>query len=491
VSSIRKLVLHFSHFFGGSAVILLLGFVTFPILTRLLTREEYGILGLVTNTVAIAVALAKGGLSDGIIRFYHDYAATPERMTLFTSTVLTRGVLLAAAVVAMYLLALPHINVFVGINPHYLDCFLVMGLYLFVRPLNIIVLNYLRALGKIFLFNVVNVATKTLGVALAFALLLWLVGELYGYLLGLALAEIGAAIFLYRWLLAGHHFSIRRVSRPLTLNLLKFGVPLLLTELAYLLLSYADRYMIVAYHGEAMVGLYSVGYNLPSYLNELIMFSLSYAVVPIYTGLYTREGKEATERFLSRSFRYYLIGVIPLCLGYWAVARDLLVVLASPKYADAARFSPLILVGLVFLGMNSLLYAGLYLEKKSLHILGIMFAAVTVNILLNFVLLPSYGVMGASIATLIACMVSTLLMGFWGFRYVRVVIPVATIIYYLAASVLMYVLLIQIDTASGWLNLLGKIPVGAAVVAIAVLCREAEIRAHTVSLLTKLRQRFA
>src|SRR5882672_1150670 len=330
--AIRTLFHSISQFFTGFTLIFLLGFVTFPVLTRLLSREEYGILGLVTTTMGIAVAIAKGGISDGIIRYYGEYATTPERLSVFTSTVLTRGALLVVVVVGAYIVSIPYINALIGVSPRYLSCFLVMALYLFVRPLDIIVGNYLRSVGKIFFFNAVNVSTKVLEIAFGFTLLLWLVRELYGYLLGVALAEVCAMVILYRWLFKNYRFAFSQVSGSLARDLVKFGLPLMFTELAYLFLSYTDRYMIIAFHGEDMLGLYSVGYNVPSYVNNLVMFSISYAVVPIYTDLYRREGKAATEEFLTRAFRYSLIGAIPLCVGYAAIAHDALVTLASEKY---------------------------------------------------------------------------------------------------------------------------------------------------------------
>jgi O-antigen/teichoic acid export membrane protein len=63
MAALKKLAVSFSHFVGGNVISLLLGLITFPILTRLLSREDYGILGLVTTTIAIAVAFAKGGIS--------------------------------------------------------------------------------------------------------------------------------------------------------------------------------------------------------------------------------------------------------------------------------------------------------------------------------------------------------------------------------------------------------------------------------------------
>jgi O-antigen/teichoic acid export membrane protein len=208
------------------------------------------------------------------------------------------------------------------------------------------------------------------------------------------------------------------------------------------------------------------------------MFSLSYAVVPIYAELYVREGKQATEAFLARCLNYYLMAVIPLCVGYAAVSHDALVTLASHKYAAAAGFSPIVLTGLVFLGMNSMLYAGLYLQKKTGQILAVMLCAVATNVAANILLVPRYGATGAAVATLVACMVSSTLMVVLSRRHLRVTIPVTTIVYYSAASAVMYFVIIEIDTGHPWLNLIARIPLGVIIVAAAMLGREKEIRAQ-------------
>lgn len=485
MSAIRKLFRHFAQFLAGFSAVLLLNFLTFPILTRLLSREEYGILGLVTTTMALAVAVAKGGISDAIIRYYAEYAETTERRTILVSTVLTRGVLLAAVITGAYALTLPQITALIGVKANYLRCFEAMTLYLLIRPLNIIVGNFLRATGNIFLLNLVNVFTKIIEIALGFALLLWLIGELYGYVLGIALAEFCASLILFTWMFRHFRFSMSQVSGPLTGELVKFGIPLLLTELAYLLLSYVARYMIVAYHGEDMLGLYSVGYNVPAYISNIVMFSVSYAVVPIYTELYKREGKAATSEFLGRAMKYYVIGVIPLCFGYAAVAHDTLVTLASEKYAEAATFSPIILISLVFLGLNYILYAGLYLEKKSGQILAVMLCAVALNIIANLALLPRYGAEGAAVATLLACLGSSALMMALGRRQLAVPMPVSTIAYYMIVSGIMYVAVQHIETSRPWLNLVVRIPFGALIIGVAVLAREREIRVRVLALANK------
>lgn len=476
-SPIRKLLIQFSHFLTGSALTMLLGLVTFPILTRLLGRDEYGMLGLVTTTVSIAVALAKGGLSDGIIRFYRDFASTPERLRTFTSTVLVRGLILSAFACACYGLTVPYIAThWLGVDPRYLVCFYVMLPYLFVRPLNIIVLNYLRALGLTVRYNVNNVATRALGIALSLFMLLYVVQSLYGFFVGLVLAEMASAAALFVWLFRRYSVRLDSVSGPLSMDLLKFGVPLLLTELSYLLLSYVDRYMIVAFHGEDLLGLYSVGYNLPSYINELVMFSLSYAVVPIYTELYATKGREATEAFLSRALRYYVMAVVPLCALYAAVSEDLLVVLASHKYAEASIFSPIILVALVVLGMNSLLAAGLYLQKRTKQMLGIMAAALLVNVLANVLLLPRYGATGAAFSTLIATLVSSVLTWRLARAHIRLQLPLGTAAFYLLVALAMLAVAWPVATGHAWSNVLAKSAACVVLLMLVVVWREPEAR---------------
>src|SRR4030043_1332303 len=100
----RKFVKQFSHFFGGMITVQLFSFITFPIFTRVLTKEQYGILGLITTIMFFGVAIAKAGLSDGIIRFYQEYSKDPEKKSEFASTVLSRGFVLSVFTSLAYIL---------------------------------------------------------------------------------------------------------------------------------------------------------------------------------------------------------------------------------------------------------------------------------------------------------------------------------------------------------------------------------------------------
>ncbi len=467
----KTFFVQFSHFFTGQAAGLLLGFITFPLLTRLLSIEQYGILGLVTNTIAITVVFAKAGLSDGIIRFHDEYTVDIEKQLTFSSTVFIIGLLLAVAVFCCYLAALPTLFGILHIKKQFQLCFFVMALLLLIRPVRIIFMNLLRVNGKTITYNTLNLINKIVSVFLGLLLLIFIVKELYGYFIGLVISEYIIFFVLLSWFFKKYTISLPSVSIGLAKQLMLFGVPLLVTELAYMLLTYADRYMILFYHGEQELGIYSVGYNLAMYVAQLVTFSVSYAIVPLYVKVYSERGREETENFLSDCFYYLLILVLPVCFGYAAVNRELFVSLASDKYIEAASFSPVIVVATIIFGMNSLLNAGLYLHKKSWTILLIITIGLVLNVLCNFILLPKFHVMGAALATLIACIATSILTILFSFRYLVVRIRKG-IVYHLLLSIIMYYCVIQVASGRVVFDLFLKIFLGSLIVLSGVFFKE-------------------
>ncbi len=484
MSNKKGFLIHFSHFFSGQAVILLIGFITFPILTRLLPVEEYGMLSLVTNTMLLTVAMAKAGLSDGIIRMHGDYTGSNEERTIFASTVCFGAATIALLVTLGYWSSLPLLSRFLNLNAKFQICFQVMTAYILVRPLNVACLNLLRSNGKTVFINLVNVANKMTAVTIGLVLLLFVIKDLYGFFTGIVISEYLAFLVLSHWFF--RHYTVRPLSASARLarQLIIFGIPLLFTELSYLLLSYADRYIILFFHGESELGIYTAGQSLPMYIAGVITFSVSNAIVPLYVKVYNSEGAGATELFLRDSFHYLLMGLLPICFGYQAVVKDLYLLLATEKFADAALFSPLILVGSLLLGINSVLNAGLYLTKKTKVIFAIICMGVIINIPLNFLLIPKYPIFGAAWATLIACAFTSVFTVLFSFRYIRVRLK-REALYHLLLSLIMYFSVNLISTNTPLLTLGLKVVTGGIIILSGILLIERELAAKLQELLWK------
>ncbi len=454
----------------------MLGLITFPILTRVLTKEEYGILGLATVTMALLVAVAKAGLSDGIIRFYAEYSGTEQKRLIFSSTAFVRGVIFALSVVVIYVICLLTFYRSLKIDVRFLSCFIILAPYLFIRPLNIIVMNFLRVNGKSIFYNLNSVINKMLSVALSLFLLLYISRALASYFIGGAVVEWLSGLVLFYWFFRNYKISLSHVSWDLTSMLVRFGAPVLLTEIAYLLLAYVDRYMIVYYLGEASLGTYAVGYTLANYVADILNVSVAYAILPVYTKIFVEEGREKTEEFLEKCTHYLLIGMIPISFGFAAVCRDVIVWLASKKYESAVMITPMILAGTCVLGFNTLFYAGLYLRKKTVQILLIVISGALIKICLNLFLLPFMGIEGAGLTTMISCFYVIILTAILSFRHVTIRINIGSLAYHLLMGFLMFVVVRHVHVREGFINLAIKVFIGVIVVLPAVLLRETELR---------------
>lgn len=454
---------------------MVVGFVTFPILTRVLTKEQYAVMGLVIVTMLIAVSVGKMGMSNGIIRYYDEYHQEKEQRDIFVSTVFVYGFLISATTVLVYYILFPQISVWLEIDRKALTYFFIMGAYLLIRPVNIIILNVLRASGKTIHVNVINSISRISGAFLSIVLLVLIVKNLYGYFWGLIIGEgIGSAI-LFHWLFKTYDIKIKVTSLRITGDLIRFGLPLLFSEISYLLLSYADRYMILIYLDQKELGIYTVGYNMAMYLADLIVFSLGNTVVPLYVAMYNQEGKAKTEEFLSECFHYLAIFIIPICFGFYVCSKEAFIFIASQAYANASEFSYLILIGNMLLGINFIFQAGLFIEKRSWVILIIMICGVASNIVFNIALLPSYGITGAAIATLLSCILTSVITVLVSFKYLCIRFRMLRLTGHFILSSLMMVFVNKIDVGFVAGNLFAKMGIGMVLVTGGVLVLERNI----------------
>lgn len=474
MSNVGTFFKRFAHFFSGGALGRLFGFVTLPILTRILSVEQYGVLSLVTTTTMISLTFAKFGLTDGVIRFYGEFSETPEKRGIFSSTIMIRGAFLSLATALLYVpayfIVLRH---YLRINEEYSLCFFVIIFFLLVRPINNLISNLLLVTGKTVLMNLLGLFSRASGFLLSVVFLIVVIKELYGFFIGGLVSDVIVLSILLYWFLSNYKVEFKKVSKDLTLKLIRFGAPLVLTEFSYLLLQYIDRFFIVSYLGSEKLGIYSVGYNIAMYVSETFVFSISYAITPIYVALYEREGREKTEAFINKCLYYLLMIMIPMVFGYLQVAGDVIRGLASAKYAEAAVFSPIVLVGTLLIGLNTnILCAGLYLKKKTNTILLIMVSGVVVNVLLNLFLIPKFGLSGAASATLIAGIAVATTTILFSSKFIRLKVDLKSGMYYLLVSIVMYAILSKIRVGTLWIDLVVKILIGIVLIGIGVVIKE-------------------
>jgi len=469
-SFVKKFIRQSSHYAIGEVFVMLSGFISFPILTRVFSPSEYGVLSLISITLWILLAFAKGGLQEAAIRYYPEYTSSrePNREKIFYSSLfygsVTFGLLAAGIVLLCGGWVLPalfgeDLSDFV-----WLLAGLVVSGSIFMR-----LQNFIRAEQRTKFLNLILVVSRYLSLVLSIALIFLVSKSLRMYYAGVLIAEFTVCLLLILLLIKRVGLHPRNVSYSFLGKCLLFGFPLIGFELGHFLIKSADRYVIQILMGAEAVGIFSAAANMCLYLKDLILYPLMYSITPIYVEIWNKSGPAATSAFISKVARICMIIIIPALFGFVALGKDLIVILASERFQSASPLIALIIPGTVIWGLSPIYAAGLYIEKKTKTMTSIVLMGVVLNVGLNFFLIPKLGLIGAAFSTLVSYLLPSIALTVIAARILPIKIDLPTATKTLLASVIMYLVIRALAGSIGILPLAAKVLLGTLVYALAFL----------------------
>ena len=376
----------------GGVLTRFLGFILLPMYTRYLTPTDYGILSLLFTTGSVADILVRLGFGPAIFREVI-YRESDERQVESTALYFLIGE--SAIFLAIFLPFSPLLSRLIFGTPAYA---LWLSLILASSLLGIvdaIAMAKLRIRQRSSLYAILSVVMFLIGTLLNIyfvAILRWGVRGLV--ICSLVQAAISAAISLA--LLVSDlkpTFSMSILRR-----LLSFGIPLVPNGLSRLIMTYADRYFLLHYSSAAEVGLYSLGYNIAMVLN-LIVNAVQTAWPAQMFGI---AKKPKPEKQLSRILTYYLVVLGFIGLGFSVLAHEVLMIMTTPRFHRAGVVVPLIVLSYVLSGIMYMTNSGLETRNKMRYLTPIIVASAALNLGLNYLLIPAWGMMGAASATFIS-----------------------------------------------------------------------------------------
>ena len=366
-------------------------FLLMPLYTSILSTSEFGVADILTQTANLLIPLAAVGICDGMFRFALDTAQADDGQARSIFTVGLVVVLGGGAVTIGAVQLLRLISVFDGY------VFLIAA-YVICANLHSAVANFVRAQGKTVLFaaqGIVNTAL-TIGLNVLF-LVVFRMGAL-GYVLSVVVSDLIIAVGVFFAARLYRYFSLSSFNRDTLKAMLKFSIPYIPTTMMWLITASSDRYIVTAFCGSAEYGLYAAAYKIPRLLSlvcGVFIEAWQFSVV---------KDADETERedFFTSVFKSYM-GIIfmgaSLIIATSKIFTSLL--LADPYY-ESWRYVPVLVGAMAFSALVSFLGSVYFLEKKSVMSMVTSMAGALINVILNFMLIPTRGAMGAAVATLIS-----------------------------------------------------------------------------------------
>jgi O-antigen/teichoic acid export membrane protein len=405
-AQMKRLGRHSAVYGLGGIVSRVLAVFLLPLYTRFLDTEDLGAVGLIVALSAVLVTILRLGISSAFFRFYFDSPEPAQRRlvvrTSFWFTIASATLGLAAGV----LLAEPIADL-LGLDDANLVRAGFVGIWAQMNYEQLTSLFRAEERSTAFvLASLANIAV-TIG-ATILLVVVWEQGAL-----GVIVGNFTGTLAVYLALLAVHREQLGlQFSRPLLREMNRFGIPLVPAALALIAVNFSDRFFLVHLASLDEVGLYEIGVRIASAMVLLLTaFRMAW---PAFA--YSIEDDAEAKRTYAFVLTYLVVVASWLALALGLLAPWLVRLLTQPEFYEGER----VVAPLAFGGMAYAAYIvmaiGVGRAKRTQFNWVITGFAAVVNVALNLILIPPYGIMGAAVATVASYVVMFLGMTWYAQR---------------------------------------------------------------------------
>jgi O-antigen/teichoic acid export membrane protein len=365
-------------------------FLLLPLYTRFLTPADYGILAILGTYEMVLGILLSFGLQGSLTRLHYDFKDDEtSRRGLYGSAwlFLTGSSLLLTLLVdwqgpRIFELFFPGVAYYP---------FGRLGTWIsFFTLASIIPLVIFRVRQQAWYFIAATGGRLLLNTG---AIIYFVAGRGEGALGSLkAQLIVSAAFFVIFNLISLRNLNLKFTWETLR-GALTLGLPLIPHQLSNWALSLSDRIVLSHFVSMEQLGIYSLGYRVASILDMLFQ-SFNMAWAPLF---YRMAAEEAdAPRTFARLTTYYGIAAFSLTLGALLLFEDLLYLMARPAYYPSIPVMRVVVLGFLAHGFYFMVVNQLFYAKKVTRLPVYSGVAAGVNISLNLLTVPVWGIAAAA-----------------------------------------------------------------------------------------------
>jgi O-antigen/teichoic acid export membrane protein len=413
--------------------------ILLPVLTKNLSVQDYGIWGLFNTTITFVPLIVNLGLPYSMVRFLavkHEMDEIKEEFYSITFLLLVMGVV--ASLVLLLFSKQIALILFDGNTAVSMLLAVSVLVAIFYSSFS----SFFRTFQQMKIFSMLSLLQVYFMVAVIIFLLesgFKIEGVVFGYFVSQLVVALIAVVFAVRQI--GVKFPGFKNMR----EYLSFGIPTVPGNLSSFMVDFSDRYVIGILLGTAFVGYYNPGYTLGSVLT-MFAAPFTFLLPALLSSYYDQNKLEEVKIHLQYSLKYFLLIAIPAVFGLSFLSKPLLTVLTTPVLAQNGYFiTPFVALSALLFGIYGIISQILVLEKKTKIIGSLWLIAAAINVGLNIVLVPHFGIVAAAITTLLAYIFTCLVTSFYSLKYIKFEFDLKFIFKSIFASVLMSLVIILIN----------------------------------------------
>jgi len=385
--------------------------VLVPVLTRVFSPAEYGVVDLVMTVAVLATMITVSGMDAALARSFYEAPDRESRRRKATTSALHRLAFGTLIGVLVMVFAQPLSVVLLG-SPSYVKYIRILGIaipfssfYLFANEALRVTFQPQKYIG-LNAFNMVLVGVLTLWFVLVQKYSV--AGVFWAKVIGDAVTA-GLGLVLLRHTLTRKGGSLADLK-----SMLAYGAPLVPVAFIYYVLTYADRQILLRFGMLANVGIYAVAVKLAApLLIAVTAFQLAWGPSAFATA-----ERPDHPRVFSRVLDFYVAGATALALLVGLLAPELVRVFAPRPYGGAAQATGWLALATVAQGAYYIAAIGVNLARKNYWLIVTTGLAAIVTVVLGILLVRPWGVTGVAWATLVGFSLSTIFL-YWKSQSLR------------------------------------------------------------------------
>lgn len=396
----KSIIQRFLAIFGSNVITILVSLSATPIIVRILGSQQYGEYAFMLSIMSILLLIVNGGIYDAI-RKYLKETDRPQTWSDHVFSFYTRiGVILAVTILCSVLIVVE-----CGIVRRYLDkqfevYFILIALTVISRQAFGTARSTLMGFDREDISEKLMIFNKISEVLSGLLLILFgygVSGLISGIIIANTLTSVVGFVLIARFIDYTYIFSSTPDGFPRS-KLLKFNLLSVVLFALFISIKHFDILLIQYFRGSSSTGYYKAALNLAEFVwfvPRIVQTTLLHSTSEMWS-----EGKqEAITEISSKVTRYSLLFTLLLIIGLGSLAEPTVLLYYGPEFESAVLPLMILLPGAMGFAVARPILAIGQGKGNFRYLIYATGSASIINFLLNIVLIPRFGIVGAAIAT--------------------------------------------------------------------------------------------
>ena len=416
--------------------------ILLPFLTQNLTISDYAIWTLFITTVGIIPLIITLGLPYSMVRFL---ATKTEANNIKEEFYSITFILLFAGIITSIILLLLSKQISLIFKGNTTVSTL-LALTILASVIFISFSSFFRTFQQMKIISILSLIQTYLMVAIVVFILesgYKIEGAIFGYLIAQFIVALASIWLVFRQI--GFKFpKFKNIPKYLS-----FGMPTIPGNLSSWIVDASDRYLILFILGTTFVGYYTPAYTL-GIIITMFAAPFSFILPALLSKYYDQNEIGEVKKHLDYSIKYFMLLSVPAVFGLSLLSEPLLLVIThKPELAQNGYFiTPFVALGALLVGLYGIIVQILVLEKKTKIMGSQWMAAAALNVILNIVFIPRFGIIAAAVSTLTAYLFTLIITLIYSQKHIKIEFDFKFLLKSLAASVLMSSVILFINPVS-------------------------------------------